>query len=259
MATIVTGEMYQKVDGQLFELKRQIRQPNGYPFDPQLLSAGLQELIEGCFGSRQQQQVTTHPSFKVSETNLSEAIKQAEKFAKKILGVAGGLDLKKKFGFPEDLPWQNVMVIYDPGTLNNRDAVQKAIKDQGIDEWEETDVMNYSGSEATGQPTLHIIENSLRPSLDTMNKSPDMLMETGRIWLTLRRYALAFGLRYLVLKDYLDPETWTWCPNNRLPSGDVARGGWRPYSSQVKFFRSSSSFRCSGVGARSAIPVPLAP
>lgn len=47
MANIVTGEEYMAVDGQLHEIKRQLRQPNGYPFDLAGLKRGLQTLIEG--------------------------------------------------------------------------------------------------------------------------------------------------------------------------------------------------------------------
>ncbi|MCX6719374.1 MAG: hypothetical protein NTZ38_03310 [Candidatus Taylorbacteria bacterium] len=50
MATIVEGDMYYKLDGQLLEIKRQLRQSGGYPFDPSELSHGLQEIIEGRFG-----------------------------------------------------------------------------------------------------------------------------------------------------------------------------------------------------------------
>ena len=47
MATRVAGEQYYKIDGQLHELKRQIRQKEGYPFDPDQLIAVLQDCIEG--------------------------------------------------------------------------------------------------------------------------------------------------------------------------------------------------------------------
>ena len=49
MAVIVTGEQYYDLDGQLSEIKRQLRQPNGYPFDPQKLKLHLQVAIEGRF------------------------------------------------------------------------------------------------------------------------------------------------------------------------------------------------------------------
>ncbi len=49
MATIVDGELYKKLDGQLEEIKRQLRQKGGFPYDPQLLVLGLQAIIEGRF------------------------------------------------------------------------------------------------------------------------------------------------------------------------------------------------------------------
>lgn len=49
MATKVAGEQYYDLDGQLSEIKRQLRQPNGYPFDPEMLKRHLQAGIEGRF------------------------------------------------------------------------------------------------------------------------------------------------------------------------------------------------------------------
>lgn len=46
----VAGETYRDLDGQLFEIKRQLRQPGGYPFDPSDLKLALQAIIEGRFG-----------------------------------------------------------------------------------------------------------------------------------------------------------------------------------------------------------------
>ena len=45
MATIVKGDLYEQLDGQLHELKRQIRQKSGYPHDPERLKAALQVII----------------------------------------------------------------------------------------------------------------------------------------------------------------------------------------------------------------------
>jgi hypothetical protein len=47
--SIVAGELYESLTGQLFELGRQLRQPNGYPFNPWQLKAALQAAIEGRF------------------------------------------------------------------------------------------------------------------------------------------------------------------------------------------------------------------
>jgi len=46
----VAGELYETLTGQLFEIGRQLRQPNGYPFDPFKLKRHLQAAIEGNFG-----------------------------------------------------------------------------------------------------------------------------------------------------------------------------------------------------------------
>jgi len=49
MAVKVAGEKYESITGQLFEIGRQLRQPNGYPFDPTQLKDFLQLAIEGKF------------------------------------------------------------------------------------------------------------------------------------------------------------------------------------------------------------------
>lgn len=51
MATgsVVAGELYYELDGQLAEIKRQLRQQSGYPFDPLVLKLHLQAAIEGRF------------------------------------------------------------------------------------------------------------------------------------------------------------------------------------------------------------------
>lgn len=49
MAKKVEGERYYKIDGQLLEIKRQLRQRNGYPFDIDDLMRHLQAGVEGRF------------------------------------------------------------------------------------------------------------------------------------------------------------------------------------------------------------------
>ena len=49
MATLVTGDQYMGVDAKLLEIKRQLRQKDGYPFDLDQLKAALQAVIEGRF------------------------------------------------------------------------------------------------------------------------------------------------------------------------------------------------------------------
>src|SRR3989344_8286072 len=55
MATEVAGGLYYEIDGQLAEIKRQLRQSTGYPFDPCMLRVALQNAIEGHFGGSRKQ------------------------------------------------------------------------------------------------------------------------------------------------------------------------------------------------------------
>ncbi|EKD23976.1 MAG: hypothetical protein ACD_81C00135G0002 [uncultured bacterium] len=50
MAQCVTSEQYFDLDGKLTEIKRQLRQKSGYPFDLVQLENHLQAAIEGKFG-----------------------------------------------------------------------------------------------------------------------------------------------------------------------------------------------------------------
>lgn len=52
MAKKVEGKLYEVLTGQLFEIGRQLRQKNGYPFDPDELKDYFQEAIEGNFSGR---------------------------------------------------------------------------------------------------------------------------------------------------------------------------------------------------------------
>ncbi|MEK7189659.1 MAG: hypothetical protein AAB666_01625 [Patescibacteria group bacterium] len=52
MTTIVKGDLYESIDGKLHEIKRQVRQKGGYPFDPMLLDNALQALTEGNFDAQ---------------------------------------------------------------------------------------------------------------------------------------------------------------------------------------------------------------
>ncbi len=75
MAAQVAGELYETLTGQLFELGRQLRQPNGYPFNPEHLKVALQNAIEGRFGD------VKMPSWLsvIATTQLDEAICKSTK------------------------------------------------------------------------------------------------------------------------------------------------------------------------------------
>jgi len=47
--TIVSAEQYQEIDKRILEIKRQLNQKGGYPYDPDKLSLTLQAVVEGRF------------------------------------------------------------------------------------------------------------------------------------------------------------------------------------------------------------------
>ncbi len=49
MATVVTGNRYYELDGKLGEIRRQLRQEKGYPFNLDQLDRALQAIVEGRF------------------------------------------------------------------------------------------------------------------------------------------------------------------------------------------------------------------
>lgn len=189
--------------------------------------------------------------------DLNWWLKKTEEFAKNHLGIE--VNLRERFAIPAELPWQSAIPVFDPGKLENRNMVEKALKRQGLAVWEETDVIKYAGSEAGEAPTLHFIENSERPNEDTMNMSPDQLRDTKKSYLRLRGYGLAFAVYHFATRKHLDPETFTWFPEDRLPGGWVARGFWGPASREVLFDWDDPDDRRACCGARVAIPVSLKP
>ena len=76
MATKVEGELYYDLDGQLVEIKRQIRQTTGYPFNPYQLKVALQNVIEGKFDGVPKEEPKKHvPLFSVvATTNLGAVV-----------------------------------------------------------------------------------------------------------------------------------------------------------------------------------------
>ena len=51
----VDGDRYMEIDGKLLEIKRQLRQKSGYPYELNQLERGLQRFVEGRFGPTEPQ------------------------------------------------------------------------------------------------------------------------------------------------------------------------------------------------------------
>ena len=72
MATQVNGDLYVELDGKLVEIKRQMRQPGGYPFDPEKLNKFLQRAVEGGFNDNQRwREQDGVISFKVTSNGMT--------------------------------------------------------------------------------------------------------------------------------------------------------------------------------------------
>lgn len=152
---------------------------------------------------------------------------------------------------------QSVLPVFLPAKLDNRQAVDSLTKAGFKKPYKEVDVMQYLGSAGFEKPRLLLIENSARPSPDTMGMSPDSPVKTGKLWLPLKGYAIAQGLYHQLTDGYLDPETWTWFPGERLPDGGTARGSWLPDDGDVGFCWSNfSDYERGDAGSRLAIEVP---
>lgn len=86
----VSGDLYWELDGKLWEIKRQLRQPSGYPFDPGKLNDALQWVIEGKFMEERggvvvpvQKPVVASRDFPVWKTvKLGTGLKTADDFRK---------------------------------------------------------------------------------------------------------------------------------------------------------------------------------
>ncbi len=187
-------------------------------------------------------------------------IEAMETYAKKAFGLEVKLaEMFNLSAIPEllvQVDWTSVLPVFFPAKFDNRQAVNSLVTAGRKKPYEEVDVMQYTGSAGSEKARLLLVENSPRPSPDTMGQSPDSLVKSGGLWLPIPGYAIAQGLRYQLTHDYLDPETWTWFPNERLPDGGSACGDWRPGSGDVWFSWGGSAGEYDDAGARLAIKVP---
>jgi hypothetical protein len=70
---------------------------------------------------------------------------------------------------------------------------------------------------------------------------------------------LAFAVRHFAKKDWLDTDTWTWFPEDRLPDGNVANCCFYLVDRWVGFYSRNPDYLSPNYGARVAMPVPLKP
>lgn len=195
--------------------------------------------------------------YQIEETDCFLWLGYMEKFAKEYFGSK--VILRDIFPLPATLPWKQVLPIFDPG-LTNREMVNKALKARKLDVYEETDVMQYAGAQK-GVPTVYLVERDLRPTEATMGLPPKF----ARHWfagrqtrpLTLRAYGIGMSLEHEVEQQFLDPQTFSWFPENTLPGGGVADGGYNPDNRRVRFRWGGPDYGYGRCGFREAIVLTL--
>jgi hypothetical protein len=169
--------------------------------------------------------------------------------------------LRDKFVFTEeDLARQDTIPVFRPAGATNRMAVDWKRR-LGVTVYEEVDVIRYTNSKGLKKHELYLISRSLRPDEETLGenaKTPGQLTAIqNKLWLNLFGWADADSLNFAITGEHLDPETWTWFPNDRLPNGNVASGNWGPCVRRVKFGRSRCDYYWTSMGARAAVKVSL--
>lgn len=191
--------------------------------------------------------------YPIEETDCLAWLGHLEWFAKE--HFATEIVLRDKFPIPVRLPWKQVLPIFDPG-FTNREMVDK-LKAQELSVYESVDVMRYAGSGAFNAPRLYLVERSLTPTAATMGLPPKFARHwfAGRqtVPLNLRGYGIGTSLWHKVESQFLDPQTWTWFPENTLPDGRIACGRCDPARGEVKFCYDDASDEHGNCGFREAI------
>ena len=161
----------------------------------------------------------------------------------------------------EQLASTTFMPSFRPAGATNRIAVNCKLKCGENKPYEGVDVMQYGNSKGPKVPELYLVNRSVKPDEDTLGdnaKTPDELVKIkGKLWLNLFGWCDADTLHHAITGKHLDPETWTWFPNDRLPHGKVAYGRWDPDDAGVYLRWYYARYRHGCRGARAAIKVPL--
>lgn len=247
----VAGETYESITGQLFEIGRQLRQPNGYPFDPNSLKEHLQAAIEGRFGSVVPVVVNTG---NILQNHLDRFADFWKRRGRKVdFGI---------FKIPETLPAEFVLPIYVPEDLTAEQACQICEKgDKGrnafvVKRW--CDPMSFSGSAGLEKPQLLVVRDTIEPDKAWRNYSADMLRESGKLFLDLRQRVLHEAVYFDLFSKHLDVKGWTRCPESRLSDGSSADVYWGPDGGWLGVDADYPDSRDPSAGGREEVSIPLA-
>ena len=197
------------------------------------------------------------PNLRQTRPTLADWLKAREELHKFFTG--GTMILRDRFVVTEEeLARNDLMPAFRPAGATNRMAVDWK-KRMSVAVYEEADVMTYKNSKGLKEPELYLINRSTEPDKETLGdnaKSPDGLARVkDKLWLGLYGWGDADTLHFAISGEHLDPETWTWFPEDRLQAGRVARGRWG--GGRVGLRWGGADCCDPRRGARSAKKVPL--
>ncbi len=239
MATIVAGDMYVKLDGQLHEIKRQIRQPNGYPFDPEKLSDGLQALVEGKFRQG------IEPAEQIAATNLRPRIEILRELpkpcAKRTVDeqVAGMETLYKLLGWtfttsglavPERREGFNRLMVFGDATLTNN-RVYDACDASFPSWWYKNDLdLAVPPDKDERHPKNGVyavwVRDRVEADEELKNLSANMVAEKRLKTMTLLERELLELVHFRETGRPLDVKNRTLCSGSRYSDGRVPGACW---------------------------------
>lgn len=262
---VVTGDQALRIGNRLAEIQRQVFLQKEYSHDPEHLIAFLQNATEGRFANgiaamEVEESKIAIPSLRSTPPTLADWLKAREELHKFFTGEQ--VVLRDRFSLTEEeLASTNLMPAFRPAGATNRMAVEWKLKVGENKPYEEVDVMRYTNSQGPKQPELYLINRSIKPDADTLGdnaKTPDQLVTIkGNLWLNLFGWCDADTLHHAITGGHLDPETWTWFPNDRLPGGGVAGGCWDLDGALVCLYWLRAGYCDPRGGARAAKKVPL--
>lgn len=269
MATkyVVTGDQGLRIANRLAEIQRQVFLQKEYPHDPEELIHHLQSASEGQFISA----ASISPVEIVKPTILTPNLRNTGKTlgdwlkAREILHMfftGETVVLPEIFVFTdEELASITLMPAFRPAGATNRMAVEWK-RQMGEEVFEEADVVEYKNSEGPPTHELYLLNRSVSPDKETLGKhakSPDGLIQVkDRLWIGLFSWCDADTLYLAITGKHLDPETWCWFPEDRLPGGREVAGG-SSYGGEVRLDWGDRDGCSPSYGARSAKKVPLKP
>lgn len=221
---IVTGDQYKDLDGQLFELKRQLRQPGGYPHDPALLKDGLQTLIEGRFAALSPPTKEDEGALKIIKPGNSW-LKERTKFYDDVLGLK--VDLSKVVLPPtrKGFGWDVVMAreLGDKPTNTAMDACRKLFKGkvgQFADDLDAAVPSHERDPRVIGSYAIRV-RNRVEADEENEGLSAIVIAKRKIITMTLPERVVLGLFYYWKTGKHLDIQNWTLCSGSRDSDGCV--------------------------------------